>query len=105
MRNSSDHDNYADVAVQNLFAALGSDDEEDSRPIAKPSKPESPSEPKRSTDGAPARGGRGGAARGGRGGERRGGARGGRGRGGASRGGYSNDDGLSPFLEHSKLDG
>lgn len=75
--------------LQNLFAALGSDDESDSRPVAA-----SKTEPKPTKhDNAAPRGGRSSdrGERGGRGG--RGGARGSRGRGGASRGGYSNEDG------------
>lgn len=76
-----------------MFAALGSDDESDSRPVAQSIT--SKTEPKAAKhDNAAPRGGRGGdrGERGGRGG--RGGARGGRGRGGAARGGYSNEDGL-----------
>lgn len=83
------------TSQQNLFAALGSDDEEsDPRPVAKSTTAKT--EPKKtSTDAAPApsRGGaRGSGERGGRGGLGRGG-RGGRGRG-ASKTGYSNEDGI-----------
>ena len=85
---------------QNVFAALGSDDEESgSRPVVKSntSKTE-PASTKNSTPVSTAsRGGRGGERGVGRGsnGERGAGrGRGGRGRGGSSRGGYSNEDGI-----------
>lgn len=78
--------------LQNLFAALGSDDESDSRPVVQSASSKTEPKPTKHDNAAP-RGGRSGdrGERGGRGG--RGGARGGRGRGGASRGGYSNEDG------------
>jgi hypothetical protein len=77
--------------LQNLFAALGSDDESDSRPVVKstPSKPE----PKSVRSENPAARGARGADRGDHGGRGRGASRGGRGRGGSR--GYSNEDGIS----------